>query len=378
MRCFIPALLLFVAALALAPAVPAGVRIKDIADLQGARKNQLVGFGLVTGLDGTGSRSPFTQQVAVDMLQRLDVRSRIAAESRSSNVFRSGNIAAVMVTAELGPFSRRGSAIDVVVSALDDSTSLKDGILILTPLKGADGVVYAVAQGSVSVGGAFSFTASGGQGAPSATAQKNHPTVGRIEGGAIVEHEARGEIACNGQLRLMLRDPDHQTARTIAAAINARFANAAVALDAGSVQVFIPPARAADVVTFAAELGLLEVAPDAPARVVINERTGTIVAGENVKVSRVAVSHGNLAIVTGDEPAISQPNPFSRGSTVVVPVPRIGVTEEKGAVRVLDPSVTVADVARALNALRVTPRDLIAIFQALKRAGALHAELIIM
>jgi flagellar P-ring protein precursor FlgI len=366
------------AALVLGQPVDGGVRIKDITDLQGARKNQLVGFGLVTGLDGTGSRGPFTQQVAVDMLQRLDVRARTAAESRGSSVFRSGNISAVMITAELGPFNRKGSTIDVVVSALDDATSLKDGILILTPLKGADGVAYAVAQGPVSVGGAFAFTASGGVGTPSATAQKNHPTVGRIEGGAIVEHEARGEVVCNGQLRLMLRDPDHQTARTIALAVNSRFANAAVSLDAGSVQVFIPRDRATDVVTFAAELGLLEVTPDAPARVVINERTGTIVAGEHVKIARVAVSHGNLAIVTGDEPVISQPNPFARGTTVVVPVPRIGVTEEKGAVRLLEQSVTVADVARALNALKVAPRDLIAIFQALKKAGALHAELVIM
>lgn len=352
-------------------------RIKDITDLEGAQSNQLVGFGLVVGLENTGGRSQFTQQVAVDMLQRFHVASRIASSDRADNVYRSGTVSAVMVTADLGPFARHGSRIDVTVSVIDDASSLQGGTLLLTPLKGADGVDYAVAQGAVSVGG-FLFSVPTGSAQPLASAQKNHPTVGRIPGGATVEQEARGHILCNGQLRLLLRQPDYVTSHNIALVINQRFPNSAFTLDAGSVQVLVPPAfLPGNVVGFVGELGLLEVTTDVPARVVINERTGTIVAGEDVRVSTVAVAHANLAIVTALEPVVSQPAPFSRGQTTVVPQPSVGVQEQTGTLRVIEHTVTVADLARALNALGVLPRDLIAIFQALKQAGALHAELVV-
>lgn len=348
----------------------AGVRIKDITDFEGARNNQLYGFGLVVGLDGTGSRSLFTQQVAVDMLKKLSVTAKIFQDLPSDNVLRSGNIAAVMITTEIGPYARQGSRLDVTVSCLDDSSSLHGGTLILTPLRGADGDVYAVAQGPLSVGG-FSF------GGRAASVQKNHPTVARIPGGATVEHEARGEILCQGHLRLLLKEPDFETATAIGVVINAQHQGSALVLDAGTVQVALPPNALNNLVAFANELGQLEITPDSTARVVINERTGTIVAGEQVKVSTVAIAHGNLAIVKSEEPQVSQPNPLARGRTVVVPRTKVGVTEQPGALQIVDRTITVGSLARALNALGVSPRDLICIFQTLKTAGALHAELII-
>jgi len=348
----------------------AGVRIKDITDFEGARSNQLYGFGLVVGLDNTGSRSSFTQRVVIDMLQKLSVGGTIFQNLPSDNVFRSGSVSAVMVTTEIGPYARQGSRIDVTVSALDDATSLQGGTLILTPLRGADGEVYAVAQGSLSVGG-FAFAGR------AASVQKNHPTVGRIPNGASIEHEARGEILCQGRIRLLLRDSDYESATAIGKVINDRFANSAQVLDAGTVQVMLPKSALANPVAFASEIGLLEIIPDSTARVVINERTGTIVAGEQVKISTVAIAHGNLAIVKSEEPQVSQPNAFSNGKTVVVPRTKVGITEQAGALRVVDRTITVGNLARALNALGVSPRDLISIFQTLKGAGALHADLII-
>src|ERR1700730_14565811 len=208
--------LLLIGVLGLTPAAArGGVRIKDITDLEGSQSNHLVGFGLVVGLNGTGSKSTFTQQVAVDMLQRFMVTTKIQADLKGDSVFKSGNIAAVMVTTELGPVARVGSRVDVTVSVLDDSTSLDNGVLILTPLKGVDGVVYVNAQGPVSVGG-FLFSASGGGTGTAAAAQKNHPTVGRIANGPMVVCEARSKVVCNGQLKILLRDPDFETARAIA------------------------------------------------------------------------------------------------------------------------------------------------------------------
>jgi flagellar P-ring protein precursor FlgI len=360
-----------------AAAVVGGVRIKDITDIQGARGNQLIGFGLVIGLDNTGGRSPFTQQVAVDMLQRFKVASKIVNLDRLDNVYRSGNVSAVMVTAELGPFARAGSRIDITVSVIDDATSLQGGTLLLTPLKGADGVDYAVAQGPLTVGG-FVFSNPTGAAQPLASAQKNHPNVGRIPGGATVEREARGDFMCKGQIRLLLREADFITAKSIARAINDRFPASAFSLDAGTVHVILPRLPDSQLMGIIGEIGQIEVVPDNPARIVINERTGTIVAGFQVKISTVAVAHGNLAILTQTDLFTSQPPPFSRGQTTVVPRSGVGVTEQSGHLKLLPESATVADLARALNALGVTPRDMIAIFQALKRAGALHADLIIM
>jgi flagellar P-ring protein precursor FlgI len=348
------------------------VRIKDLTDFEGARNNQLYGFGLVVGLDSSGSRSLFTQQVAVDMLQKMNVTSTIFSQLPSDNVIRSTNISAVIVTAEIGPFARPGSRIDVTVSSLDDAKSLLGGTLILTPLKGPDGEVYAVAQGPLSIGG-FGFA-----GASGSSIQKNHPTVGRIASGAIVEKEARGEVICNGSLRLLVRDPDFNTSRLIAKAINERFPGSALSVDGGAVQVKLPPDRCANPMAFVSELGLLTVSPDVPARVVINERTGTVVAGEKVTISTTAVAHGNLSILTVEEPQVSQPEAFGGGRTVVVPRTSIGATETKSRLVVVPRALTVGELARALNALGVTPRDLISIFQSLKQAGALHAELVIM
>lgn len=359
------------------PVAVGGVRIKDITDIQGARGNPLIGFGLVVGLDNTGGRSPFTQQVAVDMLQRFKVGSRIVALDRLDNVYRSGNVAAVMVTADLGPFARCGSRMDVTVSVVDDATSLQGGTLLPVPLKGADGVDYAVAQGPIAVGG-FVASNPAGAGQPLASVQKNHPNVGRIPGGATIEREARGDFLCKGQIRLLLREPDFMTARAIARAVNERFPGAAFPLDAGTVHVILPRLPEPQLMGLIGEIGQIDVIPDNSAKVVINERTGTITATEQVKISAVAVAHGNLAIMTQTELGVSQPAPFSRGKTVVVPRAGVGVNEQGGHLKVLPESVTVADLARALNALGVTPRDMIAIFQALKRAGALHAELIIM
>jgi flagellar P-ring protein precursor FlgI len=233
-----------------------------------------------------------------------------------------------------------------------------------------DGNVYAVAQGSLSIGG---FTFSG----KAASAQKNHPTTGRIANGATVEREALGQMQCNGQVRVLLNEPDYATAESIAKAINTKFADSAMPIDPGTVQVEIPKAFAKNTPNFLNEVGQLEVNPDAIARIVINERTGTVVAGENVKIATVAIAHGNLSITTAEEPQVSQPLPFSRGETTVVDRTRVDVTEHGGGLQVLEKSVTVAELARALNALGVSPRDLIAIFQALKQAGALHAELLI-
>jgi flagellar P-ring protein precursor FlgI len=349
----------------------AAVRIKDITELEGARANQLYGLGLVVGLNGTGGKSTFTRRVAVDLFQKLNVTARTASQVQAESVYIGGNSAVVMVTAEIGPFARKGSKIDVIVSVADDATSLQGGTLLPTPLRGFDGEAYAVAAGPVSIGG---FSISGA----AATAVKNHPTVGRVPGGAFVEREARGTILCHGQIHLLLREPDYVTARAIARAVNEKFPKAAETLDAGTVEVTVPANRLDDLVGFVGDIGLMEVVPDAPARVVINERTGTVVAGENVKVSTTGITHGNLGIVRTEDAAVAQPAPLSPGVTTVVPQTNLAVTEQTGQMRVVERAVTVAELAKALNALGVSPRDLIAIFQALKQAGALHAELVIM
>jgi flagellar P-ring protein precursor FlgI len=276
-----------------------------------------------------------------------------------------------MVTAEIGPYVRKGARLDVTVSVIDDSRSLPGGTLIFTPLRGADGNVYALAQGPLSVGG-FSVTVQGAGGV-----QKNHLNVGRIPGGGIVEKEAPGDLVRDGKATLLLKDADFNTARLIAKTINERYPNTAVATDPGAVVLCQPPDPCKTPTQFLAEVGLLEVRPDVPARVVINERTGTVVAGEHVSISNTAVAHGNLYIGVSITPVISQPPPFSGGTTVVAPRVQVAAAEQPARLITLPKSTTVAEVARALNALGVTPRDLIAIFQAMKKAGALHAELLI-
>lgn len=364
--------LLIAAAVALVAASQASaqVRIKDITDVSGARPNQLYGFGLVVGLDGTGSRSTFTQQVAVDLLQRMGTSTQIFSQLPAESVIRSTSISAVLVTAEIGPFARKGSRVDVTVSAIDDTRSLQGGTLIFTPLRGADGNVYALAQGPLSVGG-FSVTVGGGG------VQKNHVNVGRVPSGGIIEKEAPGELVRDGKATLLLKDPDPNTARMIAKTINDRHPGTAAATDPGAVTLCQPTDLSKSATQFIAEVGLLEVRPDTTARVVINERTGTVVAGESVTISPTAIAHGNLYIGVSITPLISQPAPFSGGGTVVVPRTQVTGSEQQARLLPLPKATTVADVARAMNGLGVTPRDLIAIFQMMKKAGALHAELVI-
>jgi flagellar P-ring protein precursor FlgI len=354
---------------ATAPA-SAQVRIKDITDVGGARANQLFGFGLVVGLDGTGSRSTFTQDVAVQMLQRLGQTTQIFSQVPAESVIRATNIAAVMVTAEIGPFARKGSRVDVTVSSMDDTRSLQGGTLIFTPLRGADGGVYVLAQGALSIGG-FSVTVGGGG------IQKNQLNVGRIPAGGIVERETPGEFVRDGKATLLLKDPDFNTARLIAKSINERYPSTATATDAGGV-LLCPPADPTKTPTqFLAEVGLLYVRPDIPARIIINERTGTIVAGENVSISPAAIAHGNLYIGVFVTPYVSQPAPFSQGTTATGAFSQVYGSEQQARLITIPRATTVADVARALNALGVTPRDLISIFQTMKKSGSLHAELII-
>ncbi len=342
-------------------------RIKDIAQLEGVRGNELVGYGLVVGLNGTGdsNKTEFTIQSLVNMMERLGIavdRSKVKVD----------NVAAVIVTATLPAFARPGNAIDVLVSSVGDADSLVGGSLLMTPLKGPDGQVYAVAQGPVAVG-ALAF------GGKAATVQKNHPTVGRIPGGATVEREVGFELSAEAPLSYRLRSADFTTVSRIAEVINRHFGQAlAKAIDSGTVEVYVPETERPRLVHFIATLEGLEVAPDAVARIVVNEKTGTIVMGSDVRLSTVAVSHGNLNLVISESALVSQPQPFSEGETVTVPQTDVGVEEEKGNLVVMNMGVNIGDVANALNAIGATPRDLIAIFQAIKAAGGLHAELVIL
>jgi flagellar P-ring protein precursor FlgI len=341
----------------------AGERIKDICGLQGVRGNPLWGYGLVVGLSGTGDDAAASRRALANMLRR----SGLVLDPKDVS---SKNIASVLVTAELGPFSRRGAAIDVTVSAIGDASSLQGGTLLMTPLMGADKQVYAVAQGAVSVGG----VAASGQ---SASISKNHPTVGRIPGGATVEKEETADIVTDGHVTLQLRNPDFSTAEGIAEAVNDVFARSAHAVDAGSVRVRLPETLArAQLTGFIARIGALSVEVDTPALVVINERTGTIIVGENVSISTVAISHGNLSVITKEKDFVSQPLPFSdTGTTEKTHRTEIKAVEEGGAMHVVPRQVSVSELARALNAMGLTPRDIIVIFEALRDAGALQAEL---
>jgi flagellar P-ring protein precursor FlgI len=343
-------------------------RLKDIASIGGVRPNQLIGYGLVVGLDGSGDRGrgsggkDFTVQSLVSMLERMG----ITVDPKDVKV---KNVAAVMVTAQLLPFARPGNQVDVTVSSLGDAKSLQGGTLLLTPLRGVDGAVYAVAQGPISVGG---FAAAGA----GARVQKNHPTVGLIPGGATVERSLGGNLASRDQLTIALNRPDFTTAQRVAQSINST-AGSAVAqpMDSGTIAVDVPPSWRGGVVDFVARLESLEITPDTVAKVVLDERTGTVVMGEHVRISTVAVSHGNLSIQVREQPLVSQPQPFSGGQTTVVPDTQITVEEEQRRLFVIEGGATIGELTRALNAIGVTPRDLIAIFQAIKAAGALHATL---
>ncbi len=349
----------------LASASPAGaVRIKDLAEIKGVRSNQLVGYGLVVGLDGTGDgkKSLFTIQSMVSMLEKMG----ITVQAKDIAV---ANVAAVMVTADLPAFSKAGSRIDALVSSIGDARSLQGGTLLLTPLRAPNGQVFAVGQGPVNTGG---FSAGGAGG----SVQKNFPTVGRVINGALVEREIELDFNRRNALNLSLHRADFTTASRVSDAINAHFyGQIATAPDSGTVQVRVPEAYTGNLVELVAMIEGLEVQPDAVARVVINERTGTVVMGENVRLSTIAIAHGNLSIVIKESAAVSQPPPFSTGETVAVPDTDITVREGANQLVVMPAGASIGEVVRALNALGVSPRDLIAIFQAIKAAGALQSEL---
>lgn len=366
-----PALLLplagMLAWLSFALPAEAASRIKDIADFEGVRDNQLVGYGLVVGLDGTGDdldKAIFTRESLIGMLARLGVNAR-------DTDLDTENVAAVMVTAVLPPFARQGTHIDVQISALGDAESLLGGTLLVTPMMGADGEVYAVAQGPISVGG---FSAQGA--AESVT--KGVPTSGRIASGAIVERELDFQMAALRSLDIALRNPDFTTARRIAGAINREIGpGTARSLDPGTVRVDIPASYPGDMVSLLTEIEQLPVEPDQVARVVIDEQSGVIVMGDDVRISTVAIAQGNLTIRITETPQVSQPNPFSNtGQTAVVPRTNVQVDEDsENKLAVLDSGVSLQDLVKGLNALGVGPRDMISILQAIKAAGALQAEI---
>jgi len=341
------------------------VRVRDIARVQSVRPNQLVGYGLVVGLDGSGdgSQSPFTLQSVVAMLQRFGV-------SVDSKRLKTKNAAAVMVTAEIPAFAKSGSKLDVTVSSLGDATSLQGGVLLQTPLLGADEQVYAVAQGSVSIGG---FSAGGG----GTSVTKNHPTAGRVPEGALIEREIKTSLAeADGSMRINLSNPDFDNANRVAAAVNADLGSGvALAEDAATVRVRPPSRFDGNTVALIAEIGELHLQPATPSKVVLNERTGTVIIGGNVRIAPVAIAHGSLTVEIQTDLNVSQPAPLTGGTTAVTPQTGVRVNEQHAAVMEFHPGTTLAELVRALNALQVTPRDIVAIIQAVKDAGALYAEL---
>ncbi len=355
--------------------VPAeAVRIKDITDVSGVRSNALVGYGLVIGLAGTGDKTGtlFTVQSLASMLTRMGI-------TVDPNKVKVKNVAAVMVTAKLPPFAKPGSRLDVTISSLGDASTLQGGSLLMTPLKGPDQVVYVVAQGEVSVGGFV--------GGEADKVQKNHPTVGRIPTGGIVEREVPVHFNEKGTVSFMLRDPDFTTALRVANVINREvkkispesstegFPPPARALDSGSIEVEVPEEYKGRIVEFLSTLEGLDVKIDTVAKVVVNERAGTVVMGSNVRISDVAIAHGNLTIEVKTEPQVSQPNPFSGGTTVETKKEETKVTEEPAKVLLFKSGPTIGTLVAALKAIGVTPRDLISILQAIKVAGALEAHL---
>jgi len=338
-------------------------RIKDLAYINGVRSNQLVGYGLVVGLNGTGDKSNtiFTNQSLANMLEKMGVR----IDPKLTKV---NNIAAVTVTADLPPFGKVGNKIDATVSSIGDAKSLGGGILLLTQLKGADGEVYAMAQGPLVVGG---FLASG----TGATVQKNHPTVGRVPNGVTIEREISYADMKSDSILISLKTPDYTTARRMAERINQTFVGAAYAKDGGSVAVTTPDEQKSNPVKFVSMIENLDVKPDNAARIVVDEKTGTVVMGEHVLIATVAVSHGNITVQVKEDANVSQPLPFARGGTATTPDTQIKVEEDRGRWAVIPEGITIRELVNAMNATGVPTRDIITILQTIKAAGALHAEL---
>jgi flagellar P-ring protein precursor FlgI len=348
------------------PLKTSAARLKDIAAVKGVRANQLIGYGLVIGLNGTGdgSGTKFTVQSLVNMLERLGIHA-LPEQVKVKNV------AAVMVTADLRPFARIGNRLDVLVSSIGDAESLQGGTLMMTTLKGADTQTYAVSQGPILVGGFASSGEAGGG------VQKNHPTVGRIPGGATIEREIPFEFNRLGELMISLNEPDFTTAERLVKAINAKLGTeAAHALDPGTVKIGLPGGDQQDLVSLVASIEQLEVDPDRKAKVILDERTGTVIIGENVRVSPVAIAHGNLSVEIKEKKDVSQPAPLAeRGRTVVTKDSNVNVTEEQRRLLLVATGASLGDLVSALNAIGVSPRDLISVFQAIKAAGALQADL---
>lgn len=341
-------------------------RLKELANFQGVRSNQLIGYGLIVGLQGSGDSS--SMQFMRDSLGEALARMGISADS---DQFKTKNVAAVMITADLPPFSRQGSHIDVVVSSIGDAKSLQGGTLLMTPLKAANQEIYAVAQGPISIGG---FIIENND----SSIQQNHPTVGRISNGAIVEREVELNLDGVTALNISLNNPDFTTALRMSKRINELLkGDYAKAKDSGSLELSVPRSYRDKIVQLIAKVESLQVEPDNMGKVILNERTGTVVMGENVRISAVAVAHGNLTIQVTTEQEVSQPNPFGGGETTVVPKTSIlAETGEEGNVALIE-GLSIGELVQALNDLGVTPRDLIAILQAIKAAGALQAEVII-
>ena len=348
----------------------AASRIKDLVDFEGIRENQLVGYGLVVGLNGTGdslNNAPMTKQSLQALLERLGVNTR------ETNL-RTANVAAVMVTGNLPPFATQGTRMDITVSAIGDAKSLQGGTLLVTPLIAADGNTYAVGQGPVAIAG---FKAEG----DAASIVRGVPTVGRIANGAIIEKEVKYALKDRQTLRLALRNPDLTTAKRIAAAINVYTSEkTATAVDPATVRVNVPYSYRGDLINLLTDIEQLRIKPDQQAKVIIDEDTGIIVMGRDVKISTVAISQGNLTITIAETPVVSQPEPLSEGGqTVVVPRTQVGVTDDQEKkMAIINAGVTLRDLVDGLNALGVGPRDMISILQAIKSAGALQAEIEVM
>lgn len=361
-RTIIAALILTIVGTA---AAAQSVRVKDIATVEGVRANQLIGYGLVVGLEGSGDsqQTKFTAQSLANMLETYGIN--VPADKMKVK-----NVAAVMITATLPPFARPGTTIDVAVSSLGDARSLQGGTLLQTPLRAANGEVYAAAQGQISIGG---FSTGGGGGS---SVTKNHPTAGRIPSGAQVEKETKTDLAPQDTVSLTLNQNDFTTASRAAKAIDAKLnGHYSNPIDGNSIVVTVPKEYEGNVVSLIAEIESAELTTDTIAKVIVNERTGTVIIGGSARISPCAVSHGSLVVEVTAQNNVSQPNPVTTGTTVAVQNTSVKVTEEPGHVISLSGGATIEELVRALNALHVTPRDLIAIMQAVKEAGALQAQL---
>lgn len=364
-RRFLATLILVSVLLLIFSSPSSAARLKDIASLKGVRLNQLVGYGLVVGLNGTGdgAGTKFTVQSLVNMMEKLGVHVL-------SSQVKVNNVAAVMVTANLPPFARIGSRVDVLISSIGDAKSLQGGTLLMTPLKGVDREVYGLAQGPLIVGGFSSSGASGGG------VQKNHPTVARVTGGATIEREIPFEFNRMDDLTIALHQPDFTTALRVSKAINQSLEGPwAVPADAGTVKINIPETHRKNLVGLVASLEQLNVDPDRKAKIILDERTGTVVMGDDVRISSVAIAHGNLSVQIKEEKQVSQPTPFSEGQTTVTDNSEINVSEENNKLILMPRGTSLGELVKALNAIGVSPRDLIAVFQAIKASGALQAEL---